>query len=217
MFWGDRYGQVTDPFGHRWSFATHIKDVTSGDAGGDEGSCAPGRKSSSQFGCHAFKDVRPVADASLTEKPRGGIPGTVVAAQEPAPVGREHQGDPDRHAQRAGEVRDGGVACHHEIEMPHDRGGIHEGPRRQCRADRRSRSRESGLPPRRSARSPAPIAGSRAFTPGTWASDSNRTRGSERPRSVGFCRLPCQAMPILKPGSDRTSSRHVSTRAGAAA
>ena len=28
MFWGDRYGQVTDPFGHKWSFATHIKDVT---------------------------------------------------------------------------------------------------------------------------------------------------------------------------------------------
>jgi PhnB protein len=28
MFWGDRYGQVTDPYGHRWSFATHIKDVT---------------------------------------------------------------------------------------------------------------------------------------------------------------------------------------------
>jgi PhnB protein len=28
MFWGDRYGVVTDPFGHKWSFATHIKDVT---------------------------------------------------------------------------------------------------------------------------------------------------------------------------------------------
>ena len=28
MFWGDRYGKVTDPFGHEWSFATHIKDVT---------------------------------------------------------------------------------------------------------------------------------------------------------------------------------------------
>lgn len=26
-FWGDRYGVVTDPFGHDWSFATHIKDV----------------------------------------------------------------------------------------------------------------------------------------------------------------------------------------------
>lgn len=28
MFWGDRYGQVIDPFGHKWSFATHIKDLT---------------------------------------------------------------------------------------------------------------------------------------------------------------------------------------------
>ncbi|MEE8576180.1 MAG: VOC family protein [candidate division Zixibacteria bacterium] len=28
MFWGDRYGVVEDPFGHRWSFATHFKDVT---------------------------------------------------------------------------------------------------------------------------------------------------------------------------------------------
>jgi uncharacterized glyoxalase superfamily protein PhnB len=28
MFWGDRYGAVTDPFGHKWSFATHIKDLT---------------------------------------------------------------------------------------------------------------------------------------------------------------------------------------------
>ena len=28
MFWGDRYGVVTDPFGHCWSFGTHIKDLT---------------------------------------------------------------------------------------------------------------------------------------------------------------------------------------------
>ncbi|RYD25081.1 MAG: VOC family protein [Verrucomicrobiaceae bacterium] len=28
MFWGDRYGIVTDPFGHNWSIATHIKDLT---------------------------------------------------------------------------------------------------------------------------------------------------------------------------------------------
>ena len=27
MFWGDRYGQIEDPFGHRWSIATHIRDV----------------------------------------------------------------------------------------------------------------------------------------------------------------------------------------------
>ena len=28
MFWGDRYGQLEDPFGHKWSVATHIKDTT---------------------------------------------------------------------------------------------------------------------------------------------------------------------------------------------
>src|SRR5438046_9058703 len=28
MFWGDRYGQVTDPFGHLWSLSTHVEDVS---------------------------------------------------------------------------------------------------------------------------------------------------------------------------------------------
>lgn len=28
MFWGDRYGVVSDPFGHTWSFATHRQDLT---------------------------------------------------------------------------------------------------------------------------------------------------------------------------------------------
>jgi uncharacterized glyoxalase superfamily protein PhnB len=27
-FWGDRYGTLEDPFGHRWSVATHVRDVT---------------------------------------------------------------------------------------------------------------------------------------------------------------------------------------------
>ncbi len=27
-FWGDRYGKVTDPFGHHWSIATHVEDVS---------------------------------------------------------------------------------------------------------------------------------------------------------------------------------------------
>jgi PhnB protein len=27
MFWGDRYGRLTDPFGHSWSLATHVEDV----------------------------------------------------------------------------------------------------------------------------------------------------------------------------------------------
>lgn len=27
MFWGDRFGKLTDPFGHSWSMATHKEDV----------------------------------------------------------------------------------------------------------------------------------------------------------------------------------------------
>ena len=27
-FWGDRYGRVTDPWGHEWSLATHKQDLT---------------------------------------------------------------------------------------------------------------------------------------------------------------------------------------------
>jgi uncharacterized glyoxalase superfamily protein PhnB len=29
MLWGHRYGQLEDPFGHRWSVATHTRDLTS--------------------------------------------------------------------------------------------------------------------------------------------------------------------------------------------
>jgi PhnB protein len=28
MFWGDRYGKLEDPFGHYWSVATHLRDMT---------------------------------------------------------------------------------------------------------------------------------------------------------------------------------------------
>ena len=27
MFWGDRYGKITDPYGHKWGLATHVEDV----------------------------------------------------------------------------------------------------------------------------------------------------------------------------------------------
>jgi PhnB protein len=27
QFWGDRFGSVSDPFGHSWSIATHVEDV----------------------------------------------------------------------------------------------------------------------------------------------------------------------------------------------
>jgi PhnB protein len=28
QFWGERHGQLTDPFGHHWNIAQHIKDVS---------------------------------------------------------------------------------------------------------------------------------------------------------------------------------------------
>jgi PhnB protein len=28
MFWGDRYGKLVDPFGHKWSIATHRLDLS---------------------------------------------------------------------------------------------------------------------------------------------------------------------------------------------
>lgn len=42
-FWGDRYGIVTDPFGHTWSFGTHLKDLTPAEIeAGMKASCAQG-------------------------------------------------------------------------------------------------------------------------------------------------------------------------------
>jgi PhnB protein len=29
QFWGDRYGQINDPFGYRWGLAQHVRDVPS--------------------------------------------------------------------------------------------------------------------------------------------------------------------------------------------
>ncbi len=28
QFWGERHGQLVDPFGHRWNVAQHVRDVT---------------------------------------------------------------------------------------------------------------------------------------------------------------------------------------------
>ena len=28
QFWGDRHGQIIDPFGHRWGLSQHVRDVS---------------------------------------------------------------------------------------------------------------------------------------------------------------------------------------------
>jgi len=42
MFWGDRYGMLEDPFGHRWSVATHVRDVSPQEMAEAAASCSPG-------------------------------------------------------------------------------------------------------------------------------------------------------------------------------
>ena len=48
MFWGDRYGEVQDPFGFRWGLATHKEDLTPEEIGRRAqaafASTAPGKK-----------------------------------------------------------------------------------------------------------------------------------------------------------------------------
>lgn len=38
-FWGDRTGQVVDPFGHRWHLATHVEDVAPDELPGRMAAC----------------------------------------------------------------------------------------------------------------------------------------------------------------------------------
>src|SRR5436305_1452596 len=33
QFWGDRMGTLTDPYGHVWSLATHVEDVSAEECG----------------------------------------------------------------------------------------------------------------------------------------------------------------------------------------
>jgi PhnB protein len=33
QFWGERHGQITDPFGHRWNVAQHLRDVPEDEVG----------------------------------------------------------------------------------------------------------------------------------------------------------------------------------------
>lgn len=45
MFWGDRYGQLEDPFGHLWSIGTHIADVSDDEINQASTQCCKGKTS----------------------------------------------------------------------------------------------------------------------------------------------------------------------------
>ena len=43
MFWGDRYGRLRDPFGHEWSVATHVRDLSAEEIlAAAQQACCPG-------------------------------------------------------------------------------------------------------------------------------------------------------------------------------
>lgn len=45
QFWGDRTARVADPFGYRWSFASHVRDVSPEEMAVAAAEwCAPGEK-----------------------------------------------------------------------------------------------------------------------------------------------------------------------------
>ena len=69
---------------------------------------------------------RPVSGDALAEETCGRIPRTVFAIEEPAPVGIVRQQNPNRLAECAGEMRDGGVNGDQQIEIGERCGGVGE-------------------------------------------------------------------------------------------
>ncbi len=62
----------------------------------------------------------------MADEAHGGIPRRVVTLFQPAPVGGIREECPDRLAQRAGEVGDGGVDRNDQVEIFDQRGGVGE-------------------------------------------------------------------------------------------
>src|SRR5690242_21512897 len=78
---------------------------------------------------HRAEDAFPVVGCRLTEQAQAGIPGTVAAAHEPAPVRHMLERNPGGHAERAGQMRRRGVRADHQIAILHDSGRVEKGIR----------------------------------------------------------------------------------------
>ncbi len=70
---------------------------------------------------HACKDLLPVARVLLAEQAHGGIPGSVFAILQPAPVTHQGNAHPDGNTQGARQVGQGAVAADHQVEVAHHR------------------------------------------------------------------------------------------------
>ena len=99
QFWGDRYGKVLDPFGHEWSFATHVVDLTEEEMAERQGDVrpdgelrfdSPGRLARGERLLHEPQRLAPFAG------PPHAIPHAAVEAERPRVGGRNVQLDARR-------------------------------------------------------------------------------------------------------------------------
>ena len=58
--------------------------------------------------------------AGLPVETHGGVPGSCLAVELPAPVGDQGQGEPGRDAKSAGQMGNAGVGADDEVEALHD-------------------------------------------------------------------------------------------------
>ncbi|HEY6971129.1 MAG TPA: hypothetical protein VJA94_18110 [Candidatus Angelobacter sp.] len=63
----------------------------------------------------------PVARSGLPEEAHGGVPGSILPVEKPAPMRRAGKRKPNRPSQSTGKVSDGYIAAHDEIHVHHNR------------------------------------------------------------------------------------------------
>ena len=80
QFWGERHGQIVDPFGHRWNIAQHFRDVTP-----EELAAAPPRPSEAA-GC--LPQFCPRAAASVSADKASGARPRSAARPTASPTSR---------------------------------------------------------------------------------------------------------------------------------
>ena len=85
----------------------------------------PGEISGCRFDTQRGEDLTqnrsPITGSGLAENTHGRIPRTVGAVVKPAPFAGKRQQQPDRFAQRAGQVRRSSIDTYDEVELLDDR------------------------------------------------------------------------------------------------
>ena len=83
-----------------------------------------------QLVAHLPHDAGPISCGRLTKQAKRGVPHRIFAVQQPPPIGHMRQRQPRGHAQRAGQMRDGGVHGDQQIQVPQHGRRVHKGAAR---------------------------------------------------------------------------------------